>query len=551
LIIRKDLTVKIGNFYIKEVFYMLYFIVFLSGAVLMSMEMAGSRVMAPAFGNSIYVWGALITVVMAALTLGYYLGGRTADRYPYIGSLGIILLLAGCAVGFLPLWSGAANQYLSGYDLRTGSLLAAWSFFFLPGVLLAMVSPYGIKLAGNNLTTLGNTAGRLSAISSAGSIIGTLATSFFLIPAMGIRHLFHMLGILLFILAFLSLWSQYTSKEPVVSPTVRKAILALIGINLVLTAVLIGSWWWSSLPRREIMGETVLYERDTLYHHVAVRQLGSIRYLHFDNSYQSGINLKNPLEMVFEYTSYLHLGLIPKPDPQSVLFIGLGGGSAPTRFLNDYPSIKQLDAVEIDPEVIRVAYQYFQLPRSPRLKTTAQDGRLFIREKVKAIAAGKSRPYDMVVLDAYNSDAIPYHLTTLEFLDQVKQVLSPDGVVISNVIGSVSGAQSRFFRAFTRTLNEVFPQVYLFPINGWSGGEDSFQRNIIVIATRDSRYRPAAWWKKEAERLTEMGKVTEKITAYVQDLIDDPRVRSAAFFRDVPILTDDYAPVDILQHIQR
>jgi len=530
---------------------MLYFIVFLSGAILMSMEMAGSRVMAPAFGNSIYVWGALITIVMAALTLGYYLGGRTADRYPYIGSLGIILLLAGCAVGFLPLWSNAANQYLSSYDLRTGSLLAAWCFFFLPGVLLAMVSPYGIKLAGNNLTTLGNTAGRLSAISSAGSIIGTLATSFFLIPAMGIRHLFHMLGTLLFILAFLSFWSQYSSKQPTVSPAIRKTLLLLLGITLILTATLIGSWWWSSLPRPTDIGETILYERDTLYHHVAVRQIGSIRYLHFDNSYQSGIDLNNPLEMVFEYTSYLHLGLIPKPDPQSVLFIGLGGGSAPSRFLNDYPSIKQLDAVEIDPEVIRVAYRYFQLPRSPRLNTMAQDGRLFIREKAKTIAAGKSRPYDMIVIDAYNSDAIPYHLTTLEFLSQVKKTLSPDGVVISNVIGAVSGLQSRFLRAFTRTLNEIFPQVYLFPINGWSGGDESFQRNIIVIATQDSQYRSADWWKKQAKQLTEEGIVTENIVAYAQDLVDDPRVRNDVYYQDVPILTDDYAPVDILQHIQR
>lgn len=530
---------------------MLYFIVFLSGAVLMAMEMAGSRVMAPAFGNSIYVWGALITVVMAALTLGYYLGGRIADRYPYIGSMGIILLLAGCAIGFLPLWSNAANNYLSRYDLRTGSLFAAWFFFFLPGVLLAMVSPYGIKLAGNNLTTLGNTAGRLSAISSAGSIIGTLATSFFLIPAMGIRHLFHMLGIILFILAFLSLWSQYSSKQPDVPQTIRKAILVLLGVTLILAAILIASWWWSSFPHSTNTDEAILYERDTLYHHVAVRQFGSIRYLHFDNSYQSGIDLDNPLEMVFEYTSYLHLGLIPKPDPQSVLFIGLGGGSAPSRFLNDYPSIKQLDAVEIDPEVIQVAYRYFQLPRSPRLKTTAQDGRLFIKEKAKAIAAGKSRPYDLIIIDAYNSDAVPYHLTTLEFLSQVKQTLSPDGAVISNIIGSISGPQSRFLRAFTRTLKEVYPQVYLFPVNGWSGGDDSFQRNIIVIATQDSRYHSADWWQKQAEHLTETGIVTENITAYAQDLVDDPRVRSTAYFQDVPILTDDYAPVDILQHIQR
>lgn len=528
---------------------MLYGIVFLSGAILMAVEMTGSRVLAPAFGNSIYVWGALITVVMAALTLGYYLGGKVADRHPHLAVMGIILFLAGCAVGFLPFWVTTANHYLSDFDPRFGSLAAATIYFFIPAVLLAMISPYGIKLSSHNLTTLGHTAGRLTALSSAGSIIGTLATSFFLIPAMGVRAILHMLGVILMLLAVLTFWYQHRQSFG----RARKILLMVLAMAMVGLVGLGGSWLLSGRNGTlgDGSGERILYERDTLYHHVAVRQYHNLRYLHFDNSYQSGIDLDAPLEMVFEYTSYLHLGVVAKPQPKQALFIGLGGGSAPVRFLHDYPTLRQIDVVEIDPEVIRVAYRYFEVPQDPRLKVAAQDGRLFVKQKYREIQDGLSQPYDLVVIDAYNSDAIPYHLTTLEFLSAVQSVLSKDGVLVSNIIGAVDGPESRLLRAMTRTFKQLFPEVYLFPVNGWSGPDDIYQRNIITIATLDPVRRDRAFWQRRAEMLMASGIITENVVDYAKMLVDDTRIMSADYFRDVPVLTDDYAPVDILQHIQR
>ncbi|NLG84634.1 MAG: fused MFS/spermidine synthase, partial [Firmicutes bacterium] len=311
-------------------------IVFLAGAVLMSLEMIGSRILAPSFGTSVYVWGALIGMVMTALTCGYFLGGRAADHWPHLSAMGVILAVAGATIGFMPLWMGRVTQSLRDLGPRTGSLAAAFVLFFLPSLLLATVSPYGIKLAGRSLGRLGGTAGRISALSSAGSIVGTLATSFFLIPALGVRGIARLLGVILFVLAGLTLLPGRKDDQK------RGGLLFLLLLLLGGTAVFLAPL----PPSGGCMGMArVLYERDTLYHHLVVDQLGEERHLHFDLSWQSAMDLRDPLRMVFGYTSALHLGVVARPQPRRVLFIGLGAGSAPRRFLHDYPSLTQVDAV--------------------------------------------------------------------------------------------------------------------------------------------------------------------------------------------------------------
>lgn len=533
----------------------LYGVVFLSGAVLMSMEMIGSRLLAPTFGTSIYVWGSLITVVMAALTLGYFLGGRIADRRPGFAVMGGLLALAGVLVGFLPLWAVPVNRLLGGLGPRTGSLLAAVSFFFLPSVLLAMISPYGVKLAGRSLVTIGHTAGRMSAVSSAGSILGTLVTSFFLIPVMGIRNIAHTLGLILLVLAALVFClARGRSAVPddgrtaARRPTLRAFLLALV--CLILAAVMVfflGRKPPADNPHGSV-DTKVLYARDTLYHHLVVDQVGEERHLHFDNSWQSAMYLDDPLLMAFQYTSYLHLGVVARPNPRRMLVIGLGGGSAPAKFLHDYPSLARLDAVEIDPEVVAAARRFFRLPDDPRLEVIVQDGRLFVADAARRVAAGLAEPYDLVVVDAYFADAIPYHLTTREFFASLRRILSPDGVVVSNVIGALAGERSGFFQAVRRTFADVFPQVYIFPVGYWSRDHGlDWERNLIVIATRT----PAPWskqtWHARAESLMASGAVKEDVAAFALDLVEDPILLNPRNLADVPLLTDDFAPVDTLQ----
>lgn len=527
---------------------MLQIIVFLCGAVLMSLEMVGSRLLAPSFGSSIYVWGSLIVVVMTALTLGYYCGGRIADKHPSFMMLGAITGITGLFIGFLPFWVQPVNGLCGMLEPRTGSLLASFAFFFIPSVMLATISPFGIKLTGRNLNTIGNTAGFMSAVSTAGSIVGTLLTSFFLIPAMGVRNIIHGLGLILLLLSLLSFalsWKRPADDErPDPGRLMAMIFLAFFGI---LSLLLL----WIAVPSQTKLhsdGRT-LYERDSLYHHIIVDQIGTERHLHFDDSFQSAIDLDTPLEAVFSYTSYLHLGVVARPHPARALFIGLGGGTAPKKFLHDYPSLKTVDAVEIDPETARVAYRYFQLPDDPRFRVIVQDGRLFVEKTAGQIAAGKAERYDIVVIDAYSSSTIPYHLTTREFVRMVRNILSPGGVVVSNIIGAISGPHNKLLLSMKRTLETAFPQTYLFPVGGWNGPNDTFERNMILVSTMssDTRWDQAAWLQK-AKLLQDMGTITENVSEYAGELVDEALIRKQYRLARIPVLTDDYAPVDTLKN---
>lgn len=419
----------------------------------------------------------------------------------------------------------------------------------MPSVLLATISPYGIKLASRNLTTIGNTAGYMAAISSAGSIIGTLLTSFFLIPAIGVHNIVHTLGVILLLLSmvvFLVVQQRLRSDPgPDNQSSPIKAMICFVTLGGI---SLIGLWAISSGLISRDWNFKVLYERDSLYHHIRVVQDDTSRRLYFDESFQSEMNLKNPLEMAFLYTSYLHLGVVAHPEPSRVLFIGLGGGSAPKKFLHDYTSLKVVDVVEIDPDVVKVARRYFELPSDPKLQIFAQDGRIFVEKKAREIAAGRAAAYDMVIIDAYNASSIPYHLTTREFVAAVRKTLSPNGVIVSNIIGAFAGQSSQLLRSMTRTVASVFPQVYLFPIWDWQGKNDYSENNVILIATTNTEYWDTPKWQQQANSLHESGAIKENVPEYVKTLADEDWILDKSWLAKMPLLTDDYAPVDTLRN---
>ncbi len=305
--------------------------------------------------------------------------------------------------------------------------------------------------------------------------------------------------------------------------------------------------WVSSTPVGEASGQKVLYERNSPYQQISVIQNGNLRYLRFKNSNQSALDLDDPLRMVFPYTSYLHLGVVARPQPAKALFIGLGGGSAIRKFLHDYPSLTTVDAVEIDPEVVKIARTYFALPADPRLKISILDGRLFVEQSGPAIAAGHTNPYDLVIIDAFTASAIPRHLTTFEFLRAVRKILSPGGVVVANLIGALSGPHSRFFRSMVRTYGTVFPQIYLFPVGGWAGESDVTVRNIILVAT----LTPDRWdrkvWQSKAAAYYKQKLITEEVPDFVATLIEEADLEDA-WFNEIPVLTDDHVPYDPQNH---
>lgn len=487
-------------------------IVFTTGGVLLALEIVASRVVAPYFGNSIYVWGSLISVFLAALSFGYYAGGRMATRWPSVNPFLALVLLGGLTIFPIP---HVADPLLSAitrhdYGPRANPLLGSTILFFLPCVLLGATSPYAVRLRARTVENVGNVAGILYALSTLGSILGTLLAAFVLISAFGVRTIIHVLGTVEIGLALLGYaWNRQARLTAGILPVVAFLLITTAGVA----------------PD----DPNVVFAQDTIYHRITVTDEGDIRYLKLDHYWQSGLDRSAPLRTVFTYTDYLHLPMIFHPRPARILFVGMGGGIAPSRFYHDYP-LTQIDVVELDPAVVRVARRYFNLPTGDRLRVHAQDGRLWIRRA--------NMKYGVIVLDAYLIDAIPFHLATREFYDEVKAHLSPSGAMASNVIGTLHGPQSRLFRSIYKTLRAVFPAVYVFPVGGDAG---STPQNIILVGTMEPRLSRSEILKRAAS-LERRGEV--RIPGFAWDaatLVTEPIPTT-----DVPVLTDDYAPTDLL-----
>ncbi len=495
-------------------------VVFGSGAVLMGLEIVGSRIIAPFFGSSVYVWGGLISIFLAALSLGYYLGGTMADRWPRPTLLAGLLALSGLAILILPVVSRPVLVAFDAWDLgpRLNPLLASVTLFTVPSVLMGMTSPFAIKLVARDLATVGTSAGVLYAVSTAGSIVGTISTAFFLVPAMGVRAILYLLGALLLGLSGL-LVLRYS---PAPRPVLRAGVAAL----LVLLAT--GSLQGGPIKLPE---SKVVYEKDSAYHQISILEDGLNRYLRFNRSFQGGMVLKDAFESPFLYTSYAHLAWIFNPAIKRMLVVGLGAGSIPKRFTRDYADVT-VDTVELDPAVVDVAKRFFDVKEDARQRITVQDGRVFLRR-----AEAK---YDLIILDAYFAEGIPFHLATKEFLEIVRDHLAPGGVVVSNIIGAMEGTNSYLFRALYRTHNGVFPALYPFPVAFGLARIATETRTIILVSTGRAGIGGDEI-RATAGRLRASGKVRLTVDRYARDYYD----RRVAV-DDVPVLTDDYSPVDIL-----
>lgn len=514
---------------------MLEVIVFCCGASLMGLEFIAARLLAPALGSSLFVWGAVISIVMVALSLGYWVGGQIADRMGSTRTLAPAIATAGLFTVIVPALTTAVLPLVAGLGARTGALVASAIVFFVPSLLLAMVSPLGVRLAtGTRIDHVGRSAGQLYAISTAGSIVGTIATAFWLIPLLSLDGLAVGIGFVLFATALLALAlpSRYTEAAPS-TRTPRTQGIAAITVAVVVLGAIVGSGTLLA-PATAVPGqsteERVLYRKDTQYHRLVVTEDDTERHLRFDRSHQSAMYLDDPYETSFTYPQYLHLALAAKPDARKVLIVGLGGGSLVKRMWRDYPQM-EIDVAEIDPEVVDVAYRYFDLPRDPRITVAAEDGRRYL--------AASDTQYDIIVMDAYYADALPSHLTTEEFFREVEAHLVPGGVVAYNVIGAVEGERSKLFRSMYRTASQVWNQRWVFPIGIGADGAPDRNRNIIVLAT-DSPAGREELLARIANRVG--GQVS--ITGF--DRFGDDLYEAPVQTGDVPVLTDSHAPTDSL-----
>jgi spermidine synthase len=522
--------------------------VFIAGGVLLGLEIASSRVLAPFFGNSLYVWGSLIGIVLAGLSLGYWLGGIVADRYPtprlLVGLLGTAALLV-LAIPFVDGWT---LDRVVAWDPgpRLNPVIATILLFGLPSLVLGSVSPVAVRLKARSIEELGRTAGRLFAISTAGSIAGTFLTSFWLIPELGTDQVLASAAIALMLAA-----AAVALVERLAIAFALALVLAGASVGAVVslapdkggTVAASQLRNWSPVYRQRSLedrsggiaesqtGYKIVATKDSQYHRIAVVDDDTSRYLRFDSSFQSGMFLNDPYRTRFIYSDYLQLPFAYRAQTKRILYIGLGGGSAPKRTWRDFPGVR-IDIVELDPEVVDMAYKYFELPRDPRLTVEVEDGRRYV--------SGHEGLWDVIVIDAFYSDAIPFHLATQEFLELARSRLTTGGLVVTNIIGAVKGPDSRLFRSMLRTYRTVFPTVAIHPVVESGGNDLESVRNIILVAGEGAA--------PSKQFLLDRWREVRRRSPGAPDLVSaiKGRVDAPVPTQDVPVLTDDYAPTDAL-----
>lgn len=495
--------------------------VFVAGAGIMVLEMLAGRLLAPRFGSTVFTWGALIGVVMTALALGYALGGRLADRRPHGWLLSALLLGAGAFALLMPFFAPLSLAAIAGAvpDPRWGPLVASLAIIAPPCMVLGAATPVAVRLAAGPAERAGSVAGHMASVGTVGSILGTFGTVFVLIPVFSVEAILTGAGATLGAAALLT----REGRGNVALALATLVILSPLG------QVALGSTL-SSLQTG--ITDEVLYHKSTPYHELYVTEprvsLGrETRSLILDGNHHSAMFVDDPPETPIRYVEHFHLGPLLNPDATRALFIGGGGMSGPKQFLEAYPNMT-LDVVELDPDVVDVARRYFAVPEDPRLAVHALDGRQFLER------AGEAQ-WDVVILDAYGRNYVPFHLMTAEFLSLVASHLAPGGVVVSNVIGSAEGPTSLLLRSEARTFEATFGWVrpsFTHPEYGGLG----VQNVLLVAAAQEppglagARERAAAWDQDKAGR--RYGQVFSTLGA--GGLRTD----------DVPIFTDNFAPVE-------
>lgn len=483
--------------------YLLEIAVFVCGAVVMIFELVGSRILGPYLGTSIFVWTSLIGIILGSLSLGYYLGGKIADKKPTLNSLSLIIFLSAIFIFLTLIIKDVLLVFLQtgNLDIKTSSVIASLILFSPTSILLGMVSPYAAKLKLNSLNTSGATVGNLYAISTAGSILGTFLSGFYLIPQFGTNKLLVILSITLIIVSII-----LSAKKLI------KTKISVVAI-IFFVAVIISQLAMTTTKNGFIDVDTA-YNRIWIYDHFDKKTSEIIRNFSINNENSSAMFL-NSDNLVYEYTKYYHLAKHFNADFKTTLMIGGAGYSYPKDFLVKYPEAT-IDVVEIDPKITELAKKYFRLKENPRLTVIHEDARVYLNTTQKK--------YDVIFGDAFSSRySIPYQLTTKEAVEKKYNLLNDNGLVILNIISSINGENGQFLRAEYATYQTVFPQVYLFPVRETKNGTEV--QNVMLVALKS----------KKDQTFTD---ADQKINEYLQHLW------RAGVETDMPILTDDYAPVD-------
>jgi len=484
----------------------LYLTVFLTGAAVMVIELLGTRIIAPFYGVSLYVWSSLISVALIALAIGYFAGGRWADRAKRTG-LSLVISLAALFTLLIPWITRPVLLVTDALGLRAGAFVSALVLFSPSLILLGMVGPYAIKLATSRLEGVGTSAGSIYAVSTLGSVVGTLLLGFFLFPVVGSREILIGLGVTLLALAVaVAIYEQKRlGRTAAVLPCV---LLAAIGIVSLPQAVGAGrAYNYTGGDTLEIRSE-----RESLYGWVRVidQKKADLRLLLSDASTIGAASLSTG-ENRLTYQDIVHLIPALVPGMKRALLIGQGAGHMATT-LGDRNGIVT-DTLEIDPAVADAASRFFGF--TPSGKTIVGDARYEIRRL--------TGPYDLIIHDCFTGGSEPAHLLTVETLSQLRGLLSEQGILALNFVAFFEDGRNAALASVARTIAQVFPHYSVFVSEPGKDFNDFIflaSSNPIDLSSPTLDAGQAAWLKNRSISLDEAQGV---------------------------ILTDDFNPLEQLQ----
>lgn len=473
----------------------LLFVVFITGACVLVIEVTAVRILSPYYGNTIFSVSSVISVILGALSVGYYTGGRLADNHPSLRWFFAIIFASGLSVLFLQLLS-LTFLPLFGHllPLTSGPLISAVILFFIPSFLLGMLSPFAMKLQDMRFPNqgIGSIAGAVFFWSTLGSIMGGLLAGFFLIPHFGVNQIIIGTGIVLILLGSIGFQSRI----------VVFGGIFLTGIVLLFTLLQPAA--------------SVLYSRDGVYEKITIfdgeYNERPTRFLLQDRNISGGRNLDGD-DLAFDYTQYYALYKTANLNIQEALMIGGGTYSVPSVLIRELPDVR-VDVVEIEPSLFKLAKEFFNVPESPRLQNYNEDGRRFLHDTEKT--------YDFIFSDAYQSlYSIPAHLTTKEFFELAHGKLNNEGIFIGNFIARLIPEHPSFLFSEIKTFQSVFPNSYFFAVQ--SPNSIDIQNIIFVGYKSDSI-------------------VTFENSGFAENLINMKGFDLTSYQK----ITDNYAPVDYL-----
>jgi spermidine synthase len=478
--------------------YRLNIVAFVAGAIVMVLEITASRVLAPYTGLSLYVWTSIIGIILAAMSIGYWLGGKAADRNPSTSRLQKILWGAGVLILVTVIIKDVVSAYATAFfGAAIGAIIASVVLFLPSAILLAMVSPYALRLQLLSVETGGRASGNISALSTLGSIVGTFFAGFVLIPHVGTIHI---LVVLAASSVFLGVILYGVDKKKVILFCVA-VILIEVGSYIIEKKLHLAT----SIPSAYAL---ITIEDTTLDGHparVAIR----------DSEVHAGKFMDSDRPAFPIYEAFISADDYFFPNPQRALLLGGGIYVIAESFIARHPTAT-IDAVEIDPRMTEVAKRFFNFRPSQNIRIAHEDGRVFLNQSKDEHA------YDVIYNDSFASFySVPFQLATKEAVTHMKRLLSDDGIVLANIVSGLHGYSAKFLEAEYKTFRSVFPYVRVFAIRDTN--DTAAAQNFLLVASQK---------KLEQKKSFELPNDLDKREVFVSSSTS------------TPILTDEFAPTD-------